>query len=453
MTSPLVTLSLPERVTSVNQITFIMKIVNIVPGFGGTFYCGNCLRDSAYVNSLKDLGHDAITLPMYLPLTMNGKQQDGEVPVFYGAVNIYLKQQFPLFRHMPGWMEHMFDSKPLLKFAAKKSGSTRAHGLEKLTESMLMGQQGLQRRELDHLVDFLKNHQKPDVVHFSNALLLGMAKQIKEEVKVPVVYSLQDEDVWVDAMAPSWREIIWQLMREKSRDVDAFIAVSDFFAGIMKDKMGIPDEKMHVVHIGVNPENYSFSQPAHSPPAIGYLSRICEENGFGILIDAFIRLKADPRFDKLKLKVTGGMTNDDKPFLNRQLKKLADQRIQQDIEIIHDFSLKSLPAFFSSITVLSVPVLQGEAYGLYQIEAMASGIPLVQPALGAFPEIIESSGGGVLYSPNNPASLATKLAHVLSDPVALEQMSRSGRKSVEEKFDCRKLTKKMVEVYKKLSDN
>jgi glycosyltransferase involved in cell wall biosynthesis len=262
-----------------------------------------------------------------------------------------------------------------------------------------------------------------------------------------VVYSLQDEDVWVDAMAPSWREIIWQLMREKSLDVDAFIAVSDFFAGIMKDKMGIPDEKMHVVHIGVRPENYSFSQPAHSPPAIGYLSRICEENGFEILIDAFIRLKADPRFDKLKLKVTGGMTNDDKPFLHRQLKKLTDYKIQHDIEIIHDFNLKSLQAFFSSITVLSVPVLHGEAYGLYQIEAMASGVPLVQPALGAFPEIIELSGGGVLYSPNNPDALASKLAQVLSDPVALEQMSRLGRKSVEEKFDCRKLTNQMVEVY------
>ncbi len=424
-----------------------MKIVNIVPGFGGTFYCGNCLRDSAYVNSLRELGHDAITLPMYLPLTINGEKTNEEIPVFYGAVNIYLKQQFPIFRHMPDWMETLLDSKTVLKFAAKKSGSTRAHGLEQLTESMLLGQQGFQNQELDRLVDFLKNHEKPDVVHFSNALLLGMAKQIREEVKCPVVFSLQNEDVWVDAMEPSWRGKIWQLMAEKTHDVDAFIAVSSFFAGVMIEKMNIPSEKMHVVHIGVKPENYAWSSPATSPPAIGYLSRICQENGFEILVDAFIRLKADPRYSNLKLNVTGGMTGDDKPFLNRQLKKLQDNNIRQEIEIFDDFTTEGLKAFFKSLSVLSVPVLQGEAFGLYQIEAMASGVPLVQPALGAFPEVIKTSGGGVLYHPNTPDALADKLSEVLSDRASLEKMSLLGRKSVEEQFNCRKLTMKMVEVY------
>ncbi|MEI7725108.1 MAG: glycosyltransferase family 4 protein [Bacteroidota bacterium] len=427
-----------------------MKIVNIVPGFGGTFYCGNCLRDSAYVNSLRNLGHDAITLPMYLPLTMNGEQANEDVPVFYGAVNIFLKQQFPLFRHMPGWMENMFDSKPVLKFAAKKSGSTRAQGLEQLTESMLLGQKGHQNHELDRLVDFLKNHEKPDIVHFSNALLLGMAQQIRDEVKVPVVCSLQDEDVWVDVMEPSWREKIWDLMSEKSLDVDAFIAVSSFFAGVMKDKMNIPSNKMNVVHIGVNPENYTFTQPADSPHTIGYLSRICEENGFEILADAFILLKSEPRFKNLKLKVTGGMTGDDQSFLQRQLKKLEQHNILQDMEIQPDFNPVALNVFFETVSVLSVPVLKGEAFGLYQIEALASGVPLVQPELGAFPEIIQATGGGVIYHPNTPDALAAALSKVLSDHSALDQMSRLGRKSVEDDFDCRKLTRKMVEVYEKV---
>jgi len=427
-----------------------MKIVNIVPGFGGTFYCGNCLRDSAYVNSLREMGHDAITLPMYLPLTINVEKTNEEIPVFYGAVNIYLKQQFPVFRHMPGWMENLFDSKPVLKFAAKKSGSTRAHGLEQLTESMLLGQQGYQNRELDRLTDFLKDHEKPDVVHFSNALLLGMAKQIREKAKVPVVFSLQDEDVWVDAMEASWRGRIWQLMAEKASDVDAFIAVSSWFAGIMQKKMNIPTDKMNVVHIGVKPENYTYSLPASAPPAIGYLSRICAENGFEILVDAFIKLKTEPRFNNLKLIVTGGMTTDDHPFLQHQLKKLENSRLLDDVEIQHDFATETLAGFFKSLTVLSVPVLKGEAFGLYQIEALASGVPLVQPDLGAFPEIIEATGGGVVYHPNTAELLAITLSDILSDPVRLEQMSRQGRKSVENTFDCRKLTGKMVEVYEKV---
>ena len=424
-----------------------MRIVNIVPGFGGTFYCGNCLRDSAYVMSLRELGHDAVTLPMYMPLTIDGENTNEEVPVFYGAVNIYLKQQFPAFRHMPAWMETLLDSKPVLKYAAKKSGSTRAHGLEELTESMLLGRDGRQNQELSRLVDYLKNHAKPDVVHISNALLLGMASQIREEVKVPVVFSLQDEDVWVDAMEPSWRKRIWQLMTEKSREVDAFVSVSSWFAGVMQERMQIPPEKMHVVRIGVKPGKYTWSAPAETPQSIGYLSRICEENGFEILADAFILLKADPRFRNTKLKVTGGMTSDDQPFIQRQLKKFEENHILQDVEILPDFGSGALNDFFRSLTVLSVPVLKGEAFGLYQIEALASGVPLVQPNLGAFPEISSATGGGLIYHPNTPEALAASLSQLLSDPETLDRLSRTGRRSIEDSFDCNVLTNNMVKLY------
>jgi glycosyltransferase involved in cell wall biosynthesis len=427
-----------------------MKIVNIVPGFGGTFYCGNCLRDSAFVRSLRELGHEAVILPLYLPLEMPGGPAGQEAPVFYGAVSIYLRQQFPVFRHMPGWMEALFDSRPLVKLAARKAGSTRAHGLEQLTESMLLGEKGNQRPELERLARFLKDHEKPDVVHFSNALLLGLAEMIREEVSVPVVCSLQDEDVWVDAMEASWRKRIWDLMAEKAAGVDAFVAVSNWFAGVMQEKMKIPAGKMNVIHIGVQPDNYPFSLPADSPRAVGYLSRICEENGFGVLVDAFIMLKEDPRFDDLELKISGGMTGDDRPFLHAQEKKLRDKGLMRCVEFRDDFTQVALRDFFEALTVLSVPVLKGEAFGLYQVEALASGVPLVQPELGAFPEIIGSTGGGVLYRPNTPGALAEALACALSDRPVLERMSRNGRKSAEELFDCRKLTVKMVGLYEKI---
>ncbi len=427
-----------------------MKIVSIVPGFGGTFYCGNCLRDSAFAASMRKAGHDAIILPVYLPLTMNGNTTPSEIPVFYGAVNIYLKQQFPFLRKMPLWLEKFFNSSAMLRFAAKKSGSTRATGLEELTESMLLGSEGFQSHELQQLVDFLKYHEKPDVVHFSNALLLGMARQIREEVQVPVVCSLQDEDVWIDVMEPVYRQKIWDLLAEKAKDVDAFIAVSDFFAKVMQAKLRIPDERLHVLHIGINPDLYSYNIPASNPPAIGYLSRVCEENGFEILVDAFIKLKADERFRTLKLKVTGGMTGDDNRFIQKQLRKLKARNLSGDVEFIPDFSLEALQKFFRSITVLSVPVLKGEAFGLYQLEALASGIPLVQPDLGAFPEIINSSGGGAIYSPNSPDALSRKLAELLSDPERLMKMSKAGHAAVAEKFDCGKLAVKMADIYKHL---
>jgi glycosyltransferase involved in cell wall biosynthesis len=424
-----------------------MKIVHIVPGFGGTFYCGNCLRDSAVVASLREAGHEAVILPVYLPLMMDGKVVQDGPPVFYGAVDIYVRQQFPFLRRMPGWLHDLLNSRPVLGFAARKAGSTRAHGLESLTESMLKGMEGMQSADLLEIVNYLKNHEKPDIVHFSNALLLGMAEEIRHEVKVPVVCSLQDEDVWIDAMDPAARDRLWKLMSEKAAATDAMIAVSGYFAGVMKKKMNIPDEKIHVIPIGVEPAKYTYRQPAIGKRVIGYLSRICEENGFEVLVDAFIRIKADPLFRDVSLRVNGGSTGDDSTFIRRQIKKLKHNGLLHDMEFREDFSSSGISGFFDGLTVLSVPVLKGEAFGLYQLEALASGVPLVQPALGAFPEIISKSGGGLVYFPNDAETLASNLMSLMSDESRLKLFSISGRKAIEEQYDCAKITRKLVSVY------
>jgi len=130
--------------------------------------------------------------------------------------------------------------------------------------------------------------------------------------------------------------------------------------------------------------------------------------------------------------------------------KFEKNNLLKDIEFQHEFTTDDLKNFFKSISVLSVPVLKGEAFGLYQIEALASGVPLVQPDLGAFPEIIRASGGGVIYSPNTAEALADKMKDVLSDPATLLEMSISGRKAVEEIFNCSKLTQNMIDIYHQL---
>ncbi len=427
-----------------------LKIINIVPGFGGTFYCGNCLRDSGFTHALQRLGHDAHTLPIYLPLFVDKKQDDEETPVFYGAVNIFLKQNYRLFRHIPRWMYRFFNSAPILKFAAAKAGSTRAHGLEEMTLSMLRGHEGYQQEELQLLIDYLRDHAKPDVVHLSNALLLGLAYKIKNELGIPVVCSLQDEDVWVDAMYPHYQQKVWDMMSEKAKDVDAFVAVSAFFASVMEEKMRIPRQKLHTIHVGIDPDNYQFFKPAVDKSVIGYLSRMNRENGFEIFIDAFIRLRKNPKYASVKLRVSGGSTGDDRRFIKMQMKKLKSLNLDADMDFVEDYSKENLHSFFEGLSLLSVPVLHGEAFGLYQLEALASGIPLVQPALGAFPEIIQATGGGAVYQPNTPEALAAKWAALLSQPERLVEMSRQGHQAVSEKFHIDKLTNQMVDLYRSL---
>ncbi|HEY3370510.1 MAG TPA: glycosyltransferase family 4 protein, partial [Prolixibacteraceae bacterium] len=378
-----------------------MKIAHIIPGSGGSFYCGNCMRDSKYIRALRDLGHQVIKVPLYLPIFEDAHDLD-EVPVFYGAVNLYLKQQFPIFRHMPSFVEHALDSKSVLHMAARKAGSTRAKGLEEMTISMLLGEEGAQKEELERLVDWLANEAKPDVVHLSNALLLGLARQIKLRLNVPVICSLQDEDVWVDAMSGEYPRQVWDLMSERGRDVDVFIPVSDFYSAEINQRMVIPQDKMKTVYLGVDTSDYFPKPVTGKDPVIGYLSRMCEENGLAILVDAFILLRKDPGYAAVKLKITGGKTGDDLHFIKEQKNKISKAGLENDVFWVDEFEGEERQKFLDTVRLISVPVLNGEAFGLYQLEAMAAGIPMVQPALGAFAEVIEISGGGIIYSPNEP---------------------------------------------------
>ena len=62
-----------------------MKIAHIIPGSGGSFYCGNCLRDSKYYESIKKLGHDVLKIPMYLPLFSHDEDNVGLLGRLLGA--------------------------------------------------------------------------------------------------------------------------------------------------------------------------------------------------------------------------------------------------------------------------------------------------------------------------------------------------------------------------------
>jgi glycosyltransferase involved in cell wall biosynthesis len=429
-----------------------MKIAHIIPGSGGSFYCGNCMRDSKYIRALKDLGHQVIKVPLYLPIFDDAHDLD-EVPVFYGAVNLYLKQQFPIFRHMPAFVENALDSKSVLEMAARKAGSTRAKGLEEMTISMLLGEDGNQKEELERLVDWLADEAKPDVVHLSNALLLGLAHRIKERVKAKVVCSLQDEDVWVDAMDDQYRQKVWDLMSERGNYVDKFISVSDYFAKEIHNRMIVPAEKMTTVHLGVDLSDYTSKPVAEKGPVIGYLSRTCDENGLAVLVDAFILLRKDPKYSSVQLKITGGKTGDDLAFIKEQKKKITKAKLDANVFWVDEFEGDDRQKFFDSVRLISVPVLNGEAFGLYMLEAMASGVPMVQPALGAFPEVIETCGGGVIYGENKPELLAESLKGLIFDDARLQQFADVGVAGVKAHFDIHAQARKMVAVYKAVQNN
>ena len=428
-----------------------MRIIQIIPGSGGSFYCGNCLRDSKFVEALRASDHQVTKIPMYLPLFADEHDLTGEIPVFYGAISIYLKQQFPIFRKAPGWFDRMLNAKPMLKLASRFAGSTRAAGLEEMTVSMLMGEEGQQKNELDKMVDWIATHCKPDVIHLSNALLVGLAHRLSEKIGVPVICSLQDEDQWVDVMKPSSQKMVWDLMSKRGEYVTKFISVSDWYAGEMKKVMHLPDDRLESVHIGVYPEDYEFKLPSEKKRNIGYVSRMCHELGLDILVEAFIMLRKDRAFQDVELHITGGSTGDDRKFIKAQKKRIHQSGLSDVVKYYGDFEEEGLKEFFEEVSVVSVPVRKGEAFGIYLLESMSSGIPVVQPALGAFPEIVKRSGGGITYAPNSPVALADALKDMLSDPVKLDEMAQQARRGVEQHFHVDGQVEKMLEVYNSVS--
>ena len=425
-----------------------MNIMHIIPGSGGSFYCGNCLRDAKYVEAMRRSDHMVRKLPMYLPLFADEHDLSREIPVFYGAISIYLKQQFPVFRKAPGWVDRALNSKPMLKLASRFAGSTRAKGLEEMTISMLLGEEGQQKEELQKMIEWIIENCDPDVIHLSNALLLGLAHQLGERMQVPVICSLQDEDVWVDVMKPSAAESVWKLMSNKAEDVAKFISVSDFYAGVMKENMSLPEEKVTSVHIGVDPADYTFKPVTEKKRNIGYVSRMCHSNGLDILVDAFILLRQKEGFEDVNLVLTGGSTGDDKKFLADIRSRLREHGLHKEVEFHEDFEEQGLRDYLEKVAVVSVPVRNGEAFGIYLLECMVSGIPVVQPALGAFPEIVGLTGGGVIYKENTPEALAQALEKLLSDPAEMDRLSRAGKEGVDKHFHIDVQAQRMVEVYK-----
>jgi glycosyltransferase involved in cell wall biosynthesis len=315
---------------------------------------------------------------------------------------------------------------------------------------MLLGEQGQQKEELDKMVDWIIEHCKPDIIHISNALLLGLARRLKEKTGVPVLCSLQDEDVWVDAMQPKFQQKIWDLMHDRANDVDALVAVSNYFADEMKKRMNLNSEKIHTFYLGVDTEDYKYIPVQEKPRNVGYISRMCHKDGFDIVVDAFIDLKKNTGFEDVKLIATGGLTGDDKKFLKDQKQKIKDNNLEDSFEIIEEFEGDARHNFFRKVSMVSVPVRIGEAFGMYLLESMASGIPVVQPALGAFPEIVEKSGGGVTYSPNTPKKLSETWADLLSNPEKLEKLSIDGYEGTKKHFNIHNHAAEIIELYESL---
>ena len=425
-----------------------MRIAQLVPGSGDNFYCENCLRDVALVSAMRGLGHDVLMVPMYLPVSVE-PDDSAQSPMFFGGINVYLQQKTGFFQKTPRWLDSIFDSKLLLGFAARKAHMTSARLLGETTVSMLQGHDGRQSKELLRLVDWFRMPEnRTNIVILSNVLLAGLAAPIKKALAVPVVCLLQDEDGFLDGLGEPWASQAWRIVGERVADIDAFISSSRYYADVMRQRLSLDGGKLGVVYTGVALEGCRQLRLQPEVPTIGYLSRMCPDRGLDTLVEAFVLLKKNPDLATARLRVAGGKTAADAPFIRGLKRRLASCGLGDDVDFLDDFDDQAKRSFLNTLSVLCVPEKKPVACGRYVAEAIAAGVPAVEPAGGVFDELSELTDGGcVLYEPNDAKTLAGALQSLLPDTERLNRLGQAGKAAVFDTLDVQKTAEQMVRIF------
>ncbi|MFQ5430558.1 MAG: glycosyltransferase family 4 protein [Phycisphaerae bacterium] len=414
-----------------------MRVAYLTAGAGG-MYCGSCLRDNALAAALIRSGRDVVLLPVYSPIRTDGPDVSDR-RVFYGGINIFLQQKAALFRHLPRFLDRLLSHPSLLRLAMKRAGAASPKTAAPLVVSILRGEAGRQRKELGRLIAGLAD-LRPDLVHLPNAFFVGLAAPIKRELAAAVVCTLTGEDVLLEKLPEPAKSEALALIRSHGTDVDAFLSVSRYYAAYAAERFGIAPERIHPIPLGIPIEDESGEPDrARTPPAtddrpftIGYLARVCPDKGLHVLCDAF-RILHD-RNRACRLVAAGYIGTGDRGYLRDIQADMARCGLDRVIDFRGEVDRAEKLAMLRSIDVLSVPTVYREAKGLYVLEALSQGVPVVSPRHGAFPELIEATGGGLLVEPHDPTALADALGRLMDDAELRGSLGSAGRAAVRSSF-------------------
>ncbi len=430
-----------------------MKYAYIATG-AANMYCGSCMRDNTLVAAMKSLGHDACMIPMYTPLRVD-EDSVSENYIFYGGIKAYLLQRYPRPSFWRDKLLQLAGSQALLRLMPHfdvGSAVDPAQNAE-LTLSMLRGATGNQKALLDEMVHWLKTSLKPDLVHVTNTLISGPVPAIKRALNVPVVCGLHGEDIFIDGLPKSYRKQAIDLIRQNAAHIDHFIAISQYYADYFGNLIGIDPAKITLVRPGIALQDYQAlnGKLPGSPLTIGYLARISPEKGLHLLVEAFIRLYKSGQFPGLRLRAAGYLSRAHAPYVEDIRRRVKQAGAEEHVEIIGTVDRQQKLDFLQSLDVFSVPTIYRDPKGLPVLEALASGVSVVEPNHGAFPELLAATGGGLLHKPEDPVDLSEKLATLLHNTELRQEFKQRGRTAVHTTFSAERMATETVQVYQQVS--
>lgn len=161
-------------------------------------------------------------------------------------------------------------------------------------------------------------------------------------------------------------------------------------------------------------------------------------------------LRASGELPASRLEAAGYISPEHKKYLADIEDKMNEAGLGAEFSYHGVLDRDQKIAFLRSLDVLSVPATYDEPKGMFLLEAMACGVPVVQPRRGAFTEIVEKTGGGLLVEKDDPESLGQGLLQIFNDPQLGVRLGESGLQKVHEHYSVAHMADRALEVYEEV---
>ena len=211
------------------------------------------------------------------------------------------------------------------------------------------------------------------------------------------------------------------------------------------------EEKIRVVPLGINLQGFGKKERNASEPfTIGYFARIAPEKGLHVLAEAYRHLRKSGAITNCRLETAGYLAPEHEQYLDQIGREMKNAGLGEEFKYRGAVDREHKISFLQSLNVLSVPATYDEPKGMFLLEAMACGVPVVQPRRGGFTEIVEKTGGGLLVKPDDVDSLAEGLLTLNRDPDLAAKFSDSGFRKVRELYSVATMADSALGVYENL---
>ena len=423
-----------------------MKILQITAGAAG-MYCGSCLRDNALAAELIRQGHEITLVPLYTP-TLTDEPNVSQERVFFGGISVYLEQHSAIFRHTPWLIDKLWESKYALKAASKSNIPTSPKLLGEMTVSMLRGEDGHQRKELAKLIRWVREQPAPDVIVLPNSMLISLAGPLRRALNKPVCCTLQGEDLFLEGLQEPYRSTALELIRRNTQHVDLFLPTSLYYADFMSGYLDIPRDRLQTVPLGINLSGYEPAprQDGDRPFTVGYFARIDPPKGLHVAAEAYREFRRLYQ-GRARFEAAGYLAPEHQPYLDGITRQMHDWNLGGEFTYRGTVDRDGKIAFLQQLDILSVPGDYADPKGIFALEAMACGVPFVQPDHGAFTEMEAATNAGILVPPGDTAALAAAYHRTATEPELLSRLRANALAGVHQKYSVQSMAAAAIEAY------